>query len=119
MLFRSRRGVPASAIVLTREVVNTASEAEAVEELARERGWKSILLVTSAFHMPRARLLFRNRGFEVHPVPVDYQSGDLERESEFSIHGYVPQGDGLARSDKALREYLGMAAYTVKAFFKR
>lgn len=117
--FAIRRGVPASAIVLTREVVNTASEAEAVEELARERGWKSILLVTSAFHMPRAMLLFRNRGFDVHPIPVDYQSGDLESEGEFAIHGYIPQGDGLARSEKALREYLGMAAYSVKSLFRR
>ncbi len=113
-----RRGVPERAIILTREVVNTASEAEAVGQLARERGWKSVLLVTSAFHMPRAMLLFRNRGLAVHPVPVDYQSGDLES-GEFSIHGYIPQGDGLARSDKALREYLGMAAYGVKSLFTR
>jgi uncharacterized SAM-binding protein YcdF (DUF218 family) len=114
-----RRGVPEDAIILTREVVNTASEADSLRELARERAWKSILLVTSAFHMPRAMMLFRRAGVQVTPVPVDYQTGDPEASADFSLHDYIPQGDGLARSEQALREYLGMAAYSAVGLWKR
>jgi uncharacterized SAM-binding protein YcdF (DUF218 family) len=36
----------------------TQGEAQAVAELARERGWKSLVVVTSRYHAARARLLF-------------------------------------------------------------
>jgi DUF218 domain len=37
---------------------STTGEAEAVGQLARERGWSSLVLVTSTFHLYRARMLF-------------------------------------------------------------
>lgn len=37
---------------------NTRGEAEAVGRLARRRGWGSVLVVTSTFHVTRARMLF-------------------------------------------------------------
>lgn len=48
-------GVPAAAITLTSNVQNTADEAKAVAQLLPKG---SIILVTSAFHMPRSRMLF-------------------------------------------------------------
>jgi uncharacterized SAM-binding protein YcdF (DUF218 family) len=38
---------------------STQGEARAVARLARERGWSSIVVVTSRFHVTRARMLFR------------------------------------------------------------
>ncbi|MFZ1815046.1 MAG: YdcF family protein [Rhizobiaceae bacterium] len=40
----------------------------------RSREW---LLVTSAFHMPRALGCFRKNGFTVLPVPTDYRADEL------------------------------------------
>jgi uncharacterized SAM-binding protein YcdF (DUF218 family) len=37
---------------------STQGEAEAVARLGRERGWRSVAVVTSTFHVYRARLLF-------------------------------------------------------------
>lgn len=47
----------------------TQTEAQATGELARARRWKSIVLVTSRYHLTRARLLF-NRCFDGTVYPV-------------------------------------------------
>lgn len=48
-------------------VLNTREEAERSRELVERRGWKWVLLVTSAFHMGRAEATFRRAGVPVHP----------------------------------------------------
>jgi len=51
-----------------------------------------ILLVTSAFHMPRAMLLFKKSGFTVLPAPTDYKASSLVtgiRLSYFALHEYI------------------------------
>ena len=45
------------------EPYTTRGEARAVARLAREHGWRSIVVVTSSYHVPRARLIFR-RAFD-------------------------------------------------------
>jgi uncharacterized SAM-binding protein YcdF (DUF218 family) len=65
------------------------------------------LLVTSAWHMPRAVGSFERVGFRVIPYPVDFQThgaGDLVR--PFTIVGH-----GLQRLDLATREWLGLVGY--------
>ena len=59
---------------------NTADEAVAVKELISPS--KRIILVTSAYHMYRAKRLFEKQGFEVIPYRVDYKS---ERNKENTI----------------------------------
>ncbi len=52
--------VPSAQIaVLPHEVDNTAQEAKALRELFAERGWKSVIVITSKYHARRARLAFR------------------------------------------------------------
>ena len=57
----ARFGVPASALVLEQRSRDTRDNAAFTAILARERGMKRVLLVTSALHMPRASLLFQRR----------------------------------------------------------
>jgi uncharacterized SAM-binding protein YcdF (DUF218 family) len=73
------RGIPDEQIIITREVGNTADEARAVAALMRERGWRKIILVTSAWHMPRAARLFRKAGVDFIPFPVDFLIGPEKR----------------------------------------
>src|SRR5260370_33975193 len=47
------RGVPPEAILVTDEAARTADEAQAVHKIAGSRGLKRIILVTTAWHMPR------------------------------------------------------------------
>ena len=51
-------GINEARILLTDTVANTADEAAAVAELMNVHKIRRILLVTSSFHMPRAKLLF-------------------------------------------------------------
>jgi uncharacterized SAM-binding protein YcdF (DUF218 family) len=62
-------GIPPGAI-LTAQGWTTRDEAEDVKALLAARGVRSILLVTGALHMGRARWLFERAGFEVIPAPL-------------------------------------------------
>ena len=65
------------------------------------------LLVTSAYHMPRSVGLFRKAGFDVEAYPVDWRLG---KGSDIFTFSNIA-GDGLARIDPALREWMGLIAY--------
>ena len=73
-------------------------------------GKPSIILVTSAFHMPRAKMLFERQGFEVEPFPVDFQNSDRPRTT---ILSFVPSAQALAKSETAMREGIGILYYSV------
>jgi uncharacterized SAM-binding protein YcdF (DUF218 family) len=54
------RGVPKERIVLfPQDADNTREEAEALQSLITQKGWKSVIIVTSNFHTRRARYIFR------------------------------------------------------------
>jgi len=66
----SDSGVPEAAILLEAQARNTRENAVFSAEMLRRRGRRRVLLVTDAFHMPRARLVFRAQGLWVLPAPV-------------------------------------------------
>ena len=53
---------------------NTAENAEFTKPLLASINAHTVLLVTSAFHMPRAVGSFRKQGMSVNPWPVDYRT---------------------------------------------
>lgn len=104
-------GVPRSAIDLTGKAGNTAEEALAVKALQGSKNGfdgKRIILVTSAFHMSRAVLLFEEAGFEVVPFRVDYQ---VIGKSGLTVLRFLPGGKALEQSEKAMRELIGWVYY--------
>jgi uncharacterized SAM-binding protein YcdF (DUF218 family) len=65
------------------------------------------VLITSAYHMPRAIGTFRHAGFDVEAWPVDYRTrgkADLSRP-------FDKVSEGLRRVDTAAREWVGLLAY--------
>ena len=62
-------GVPA--FIATGWARSTRDEAVYVAKVARERGWKRVILVTSPFHSRRACATFERAGVEVSCVPAD------------------------------------------------
>jgi uncharacterized SAM-binding protein YcdF (DUF218 family) len=52
---------------------NTHDEALRCRQLCQELGWKRVILVTSALHLPRSAAVFRKAGVDVIPVPADFQ----------------------------------------------
>ena len=101
-------GVPEKQIWLSPEVQNTQQEAQAV---AKELPGGTILLVTSAFHMPRARALFEAQGLKVLPFPVDFRVV----ENETTILDFLPSAGALERTTSVIRELLGRAYYWIRS----
>ena len=66
--------VPANKIIALPACKNTRDEARRVADLARKHGWKDIMLVTSAWHMPRALHTFQQAGVPVVPFPADFRA---------------------------------------------
>jgi uncharacterized SAM-binding protein YcdF (DUF218 family) len=64
-------GVPAGAIITDERAHTTREETRLVAELLRTRGARSVLLVTDAHHMVRARKLFEREGFTVRAAPAN------------------------------------------------
>lgn len=95
-------GVPESAILLETKATNTFTNVQFVSRLLQERGWDSILLVSSPYHMRRAVWTFRKTApsIQVIPTPVP--------ESQFYVHG---RGASLEQIRGILHEYLGILYY--------
>jgi uncharacterized SAM-binding protein YcdF (DUF218 family) len=102
------RGVPAEQVIVTGKVANTADEAAAVAALMRERGWKRVILVTTAWHMPRSAYQFKKAGVEFVPFPVDFR---IDRTRGSSIIDFVPRGEAWMQTETALRETYGYWFY--------
>jgi uncharacterized SAM-binding protein YcdF (DUF218 family) len=87
-------------------VQNTYDEAVAVRALARSRGWKELLLVTSPTHTKRARATFLKAGLSVLVQPCEEHMFDLN-----DLHG---PGDRLAAFREWLYETAGWQMYRLR-----
>jgi len=97
-------GIPGERFILLDESKTTEEEAQ---DAANEIAERSVFLVTSAMHLPRAVVEFEAAGFAVIPVPVDFrQSGS----KGFALFQFIPHGDAWGKTQDAIHEYLGLAA---------
>ncbi len=69
----------------------------------------SIILVTSAYHMPRSFALFRYYGFDIMPSKCDYLLDKFP-----SFWEILPRMDNLSASYAALHEYLGLLSLKLR-----
>lgn len=91
-------GLPATDLLLETRSLNTRQNATFTAELLRQHPSGQLLLVTSAYHMRRARACFLAHGLHVVPVASDVlQPGP----------GGLPSSYNLALSDLALHEWGG------------
>lgn len=88
---------------------DTHDEAVKAAALAQQRGWKKVLLVTSASHMPRAAATFAKTGLQVVAVPCSYESS-FNRSDEIRWF-HLPHAGGLSLYSAWLHEVLGLAVY--------
>jgi uncharacterized SAM-binding protein YcdF (DUF218 family) len=107
-----RLGVPKEAILvedLSRTTYENATETR------RLLGPASILLVTSASHLPRATALFEKQGFRVTPMPCDFLVRDRPEDSFQQLDPFdvLPNAHAIEHTTAAVTELAGMAAYWV------
>lgn len=73
------KSVPAEAIVTEDRSRNTWQNATEVIALARTHGWERLVIVSDAFHIPRAKDMFRRQGMAVdgHGAPRGTEQGQV------------------------------------------
>ena len=102
-------GIARERLVAEDKSHNTVENARFSKALADPKPGERWLLVTSAYHMPRAIGIFRQAGFPVEAYPVDWRTrGAIDLMMPFdSLTG------GLRRTDTAVREWVGLFAYWI------
>jgi uncharacterized SAM-binding protein YcdF (DUF218 family) len=100
-------GVEKDRIVLEAESRDTYENARFTARILEPKPGERWLLVTSAWHMPRAMGCFRKAGLAVEPWPVDYRAP--RRFDPTRTYTSIPEG--LRRLDFIVREYVGLAVY--------
>jgi len=105
-----RLGVPESATKIDTEARNTYENATGTKRLI---GSASILLVSSASHLPRAVPMFTKQGFRVTPAPCDYASQNLPRENWDNIDPFdaLPNDTSLQQTREVVSEVAGIVIY--------
>jgi uncharacterized SAM-binding protein YcdF (DUF218 family) len=86
---------------------NTVENAVFSRLIANPQPGERWLLVTSAYHMPRAIAVFRAAGFAVEAYPVDWRT----RGPDDAVQPFTSLGDGLRRTDTAVHEWVGLVIY--------
>ncbi|WP_417808832.1 YdcF family protein [Thioclava sp.] len=100
------QGVRAERLLVDAKARNTSENARNALALARPVPGSRWVLVTSAFHMPRAMSSFERAGWQgVLPWPVDFRSGRFVDDIAWSLP------DHLDVLDTAIREWVGVVAY--------
>ena len=102
-------GVGEDALLFLPEARNTEEEAR---HLAAS-GIRRICLVTSAWHMPRARMLFERAGLEVRTAPTDYEM-HCAQEFPLEVSDFFPNADSLLRNSLAVKEWVARFLYALK-----
>ncbi len=100
-------GVPDSQMMFEDKSRNTWENALFTQKLVHPGAGERWLLVTSAWHMPRAMGIFRALGMNPVAFPVDFRTFGTDEDLK-------PPGDGamaVRNAETAIREWIGLIAY--------
>ena len=101
-----RLGIKLDRVTFENQSRNTAENASLSRALVSPTPQGRWVLVTSAFHMPRAAGVFRQDGWNVIPYPVDYATRqDVSLRPRFGLR------EGMNFLASALREWTGLTFY--------
>lgn len=107
-------GVPDSCIIVENNSRNTHENATMSKEiLAAQYPGQKYLLITSAFHMPRAARCFQKEQLNFTPYCVDYFS---EYVSFRPAALFIPNRDCLYRWEAIIKEIFGLLAYRLRGY---
>ena len=107
--FSIKYGIPEDRILLTDNVQNSDQEAISVKKLLKTNE-ANIILVTSAFHMPRAKKVFEAANIKVIPFAVDFKT----QIKKITIIDFIPSANSLKDTSHFFREMIGRLYYNLK-----
>jgi uncharacterized SAM-binding protein YcdF (DUF218 family) len=86
---------------------NTEFNARLSARILKSNRVGSVVLVTHAWHMPRAKSSFERHGLEVIPAPAAF----MWQSEGATLGDWIPQADALQESSFAMHEWIGLAWY--------
>ncbi len=95
---------------LEKESRNTAENARYSFDILSPFGVSRIVLVTQAYHMPRALRQFTQAGFQVLPAPM----GFMASQEELDVFSFIPTARALEKNFLLLHERLGLFWYWLR-----
>lgn len=107
-----RSGIADDRILVEDRALNTRDNAVYSAELARAHGFRRILAITSAFHVPRAAAAFQKVGLDVDWLPVDWRTDSRGLE----LGRLLPRAGALSQSTAMLRELFGRLVYKLTGY---
>ncbi|HYO56535.1 YdcF family protein [Archangium sp.] len=105
-------GIEPERIVIEGRSRNTRENALESERLIREKGWRRLVLVTSAAHMPRALGTFEAVGLKPDTLVVDVRAHDWHLRGTW----WQPRASNLSAGTDALRELFGRLVYRLRGW---
>ncbi len=114
--FLTMTGMPDSDILIEDQAKNTAQNADFTKDFLKQKGIsidQEFLLITSAFHMYRAKGCFDQVGLQTETFPADYYSHDIKNDIPALLY---PSADSLTYWHKLFKEWMGIAMYKVAGY---
>lgn len=113
--------VPAADIVLEGTSLNTYENAVNVNKILEDQSLDSVLLVTSAVHMPRSLAIFKKLGINVTAAPTDYLVSTVSEKTinatwQGRLLALLPDAEAQAQFTRALKEYVGFTIYRLRGW---
>lgn len=107
--------IPDSAIIIENESKNTYENAVYSKKLLDSLNFKgSILLVTSAFHMPRSLAAFKKAGYtNITPYITNRMSGPRRFDWDFCL---LPNAEALTNLNMLIHEWIGYMVYKMRGW---
>nr|WP_279306686.1 YdcF family protein [Microvirga solisilvae] len=105
--YLKRVGVDPARIVIEDRSRTTSENGQFSRELVKPQEGERWLLITSAWHMPRAMAVFKKAGFPVTAHPVDFRTnvGFANQRPRAFV------SEGLRRLDVSMKEWVGVVGY--------
>jgi uncharacterized SAM-binding protein YcdF (DUF218 family) len=103
-------GVPAGAIELEQRAANTHDNVVYTHDILQRHGWRTILLVSSPYHMRRAMLTWHGSAPDITVVPTP------SRQSLFYVRDHA--GASLSQMRGILQEYVAIVVYWLRGWIK-
>jgi uncharacterized SAM-binding protein YcdF (DUF218 family) len=107
--------IPDSSIIIENESKNTYENAVFSKKILDSLNFKgSVLLVTSATHIPRALACFKKAGFtNITPYLTNRMSGPRRFDWD---HCFLPNAEALGDLNILIHEWIGFLAYKIKGY---
>ncbi len=100
-------GLPEERLFLDTKSRNTFENAKYAKEAFAMR---SVILVTSAYHMKRSMYCFEKNGIQATPAPTDYKTN----RGTYSAASFLPSSSNFSISCAAFHEYVGLLYYRIR-----